>query len=70
MGEPTLEDIEDYDNLKGQKKKVVWFVIIALLLMGVAYSIAYSVYDNKEDTIQIQENIDKLPNNIVNKKFN
>lgn len=70
MGEPRLEEIEDYNTLKGQKKKVVWAVIFAGLLIGVIYTIAYKVYDNKEDTIEIQETIDKLPNNIVNKKLN
>lgn len=69
MGEPRLEDISDYNTLSGQKKKVVWAVVFALLVMVVMYIIAYRVYDNKEDTIQVEQTIDKLPNSIVDKKI-
>ncbi|MCW8839316.1 MAG: hypothetical protein OQJ77_04585 [Thiovulaceae bacterium] len=51
MGEPRLEDIGDYDTLKGEKKKVVWAVILAGLTIGVIYSIAYNMYDNKDENI-------------------
>ena len=61
MSEPRLEDIGDYDTLKGEKKKVVWAVILAGLLMGVIYTIAYSVYDNKEDNIKVEDSIKKTP---------
>ena len=61
MSEPRLEDIGDYNTLKGEKKKVVWAVILAGLLMGVIYSIAYSVYDNEGDEINVQESIKKIP---------
>ena len=61
MGEPRLEDIGDYNTLKGEKKKVVWAVVLAGLLMGVIYSIAYSVYDNEGDNIKVQESIKKIP---------
>jgi len=61
MSEPTLEDIEDYDTLKGEKKKVVWAVILAGLLIGVIYSVAYNMYDNAEDTIKVEESIKKIP---------
>lgn len=70
MSEPRLEDIEDYTTLKGEKKKVVIAVIFAGLIMGLVYTIASSVYDNRENTIEIKESIDKLPNSIANKKFN
>jgi len=61
MSEPRLEDIGDYDTLKGEKKKVVWAVILAGLLMGVIYTIAYSVYDNADDNIKVEESIKKMP---------
>ena len=61
MSEPRLEDIGDYNTLKGEKKKVVWAVILAGLLMGVIYSIANSVYDNKDDAINIKDSITVVP---------
>ena len=61
MSEPRLEDIGDYNTLKGEKKKVVWAVVLAGLLMGVIYTIAYSIYDNKEDNIKVEESIKKIP---------
>ena len=61
MSEPRLEDIGDYNTLKGEKKKVVWAVILTGLLIGVIYSIAYSVYDNEEDNIKVEESIKKIP---------
>ena len=61
MSEPRLEDIGDYNTLKGEKKKVVWAVILAGLLMGIIYSIAYSVYDNKDDAINIKDSITVVP---------
>jgi hypothetical protein len=61
MSEPRLSDIEDYNTLKGEKKRVVWSVIIAGLLLGVIYVIAYNVFDNKEDTIKTQDVIQIVP---------
>ena len=61
MSEPRLEDIGDYNTLKGEKKKVVWAVILAGLLMGIIYSISYSVYDNKDDAINIKDSITVVP---------
>ena len=61
MSEPRLEDISDYDTLKGPKKKVVWLVILAGLLMGVIYAVAYNVYDNGDDAIKVEETIKTIP---------
>ncbi|MGD9718936.1 MAG: hypothetical protein AB7U24_06820 [Sulfurimonadaceae bacterium] len=61
MGEPTLQDIEDYDTLKGEKKKVVWTVIIAGLLLGVIYVVAYNYFDNAEENIKVQERVKSVP---------
>jgi hypothetical protein len=70
MSEPRLEDIGDYDTLKGQKKKIVWIVIITGLIIGAMYVVAYNIYDNKDDTIEVKEKIDKISHNILNKNFN
>lgn len=52
MSEPTLESIEDYDTLKGEKKKVIWAVVIASLIMGVIYTIASSYYEGDKPISQ------------------
>jgi hypothetical protein len=61
MSEPTLEDISDYDTLKGEKRRVVWAVIIAGLIIGLIYTIASSVYDNKSDKIDMNDTIKIVP---------
>jgi len=61
MGEPTLQDIEDYDTLKGEKKKIVWTVIIAGLLLGVIYVVAYNYFDNAEENIKVEERVKSVP---------
>ena len=61
MAEPRLEDIGDYNTLKGEKKRIVWAVVIAGLLLGVIYMIAYKVYDNKTDTIPTKDEITVVP---------
>lgn len=59
--EPTLESIEDYDTLKGPKKKVVWMVIIGGLLIGLIFLAAKSYYSNVNDSIPIEDTIGKVP---------
>ncbi|HEX5328804.1 hypothetical protein [Sulfuricurvum sp.] len=59
--EPTLESIEDYDTLKGSKKRTVWTVIIIGLLMGVIFVAAKSFYGNVNDSIPVEESIGKVP---------
>jgi Na+-translocating ferredoxin:NAD+ oxidoreductase RNF subunit RnfB len=60
MAEPELEDIGDYNTLKGEKKTIVWSVIIVGLLIGIAYSIAYKVYSNT-DSIKVKDVITIVP---------
>jgi len=60
MREPNLQEIEDYHELKGEKKKVVWAVVFATLLMGVVYVFAYS-YFGPTDAIEVKETIGKMP---------
>jgi formate/nitrite transporter FocA (FNT family) len=61
MSEPTLEDISDYDTLKGEKKKIVWTVIIAGLIIGVGYYVASKVYTDEGDAINVKDAITIVP---------
>ncbi len=59
--EPTLESIEDYNTLKGSKKRVVWTVIIAVLLVGIAFTVAKNYFATVNDSIPVDESIGKVP---------
>jgi len=59
--EPTLEDISDYDTLKGDKKRVVWSVVVVGILLGIGYLIASNVFDDKGDAIHLQDPIKVVP---------
>lgn len=60
MSEPTLESIGDYNTLKGEKKGIVWAVIIIGILIGSVY-----VYVNNttkvDDSIKIEDSINNVP---------
>jgi len=62
MSEPRLEDIDDYDTLKGKRTKVVWVVIIVGLVLGAIYSIAYIMSDY-EDKVETNDIVKELPVN-------
>ena len=57
MSEPRLEDIGDYNTLKGEKKRVIWAVIIAGLIIGSIYVIASKSYATVEDSLKIDDPI-------------
>jgi uncharacterized integral membrane protein len=59
--EPTLSAIDDYDTLKGSKKKVVWAVIISGLIIGLIFVFAKIIYGGVEDSIPVTETIAKVP---------
>ncbi len=61
MSEPRLEDMSDYNTLKGEKKRIVWTVIIAGLLLGVIYMVAYNKYTDQGDTIPVKDKIMLVP---------
>jgi len=61
MSEPTLESISDYDTLKGEKRRVVWAVILAGLIIGVVYVVAFNTYSSVDDSIKIEDSIKKVP---------
>jgi hypothetical protein len=55
MNEPTLNNIDDYNELKGEKKRVVWAVIIATLLIGGVYTTAKFYFDEVSDEIPTEK---------------
>lgn len=61
MQEPRLEDISDYNTLKGEKKRIVWAVIIAGLLIGTVYMIAYKIYNGEDDMLHVKDEITVVP---------
>jgi len=61
MSEPELRDIEDYDTLKGEKKKIVWIVIAVGLLIGVAFFVAGKVYNASDESIKVDDSITIVP---------
>ena len=53
--EPTLQDIEDYNNKGSQEKRLtVWIVILSGLLIGAIYSII-SANTSVSDTLVSKE---------------
>jgi len=61
MSEPTLESIGDYDTLKGEKKKIVWAVILSGLIIGVIYLAASKKYTDAGDALQVKDTITIVP---------
>jgi hypothetical protein len=61
MMEPTLENIEDYNTLKGQKKKVVWAVVLSGLILGAVYVITANIYDTPQGSIDVKEKVGRIP---------
>ncbi len=59
--EPTLHSMDDYDTLKGEKKKIVWIVIVAGLLIGAIIVGANKYFGSAEDSIRVEETIGKVP---------
>lgn len=59
--EPTLSSIEDYNTLKGSKKRVVWAVIISGLIIGTIFLSAKILYGGVNDSLPVGESIGKVP---------
>ncbi len=59
--EPTLENISDYDTLKGEKKKVVYAVIIIGLVIGSVIAVLGGVYGHPKGSIKVNEKIKAMP---------
>ncbi|MBU1641745.1 hypothetical protein KKE54_00170 [bacterium] len=60
MSEPRLQDISDYNKLSGEKRRIVWAVVIAGLIIGSIYLAAKSYYV-PDDSIETHDAIGKVP---------
>ncbi len=60
MSEPRLEDMGDYNTLAGEKRRIVWAVIIAGLIIGTIYYVARALFV-PGDMIQTNDDIVKVP---------
>jgi len=60
MSEPRLQDMGDYNTLNGEKKRIVWAVIIAGLIIGSIY-LAARTYFVPNDMIPMDDTITKVP---------
>lgn len=58
--EPTLKEIGDYDGLKGEKKRIVWAVILAGLILGSIFGGVEYLYGTPSDSIKTQ-NVGQIP---------
>ena len=61
MSEPTLNDMSDYNTLSGQKRKVVWAVVLAGLIIGTIYVVSYNYFGNVDDSIEVEQSIKSVP---------
>ena len=61
MNEPSLSSIEDYNTLTGEKRRVVWAVIVSGLVIGAIYIGAKLMYDEVDDAIAIDARVVKVP---------
>ena len=61
MGEPRLEDMSDYNELKGPKKKVLLIVLLVGMLISVAYIFIDAAYGNVKDSIKVEDSIKYVP---------
>ncbi|MDD2828843.1 MAG: hypothetical protein PHW18_04640 [Sulfuricurvum sp.] len=59
--EPTLSSIEDYDTLKGSKKRIVWSVIIIGLFIGALLAGAKLYFGDAHDALPTADAINKVP---------
>ncbi len=49
-GEPSLDQIDDYNNNESpEKRRTVWMVIIGLIVLGVIYSAIKLNFDTVDD---------------------
>lgn len=56
-GEPSLEQIDDYDNNESpQKRRTVRLIILGLIVLGIAYAFIKVSYSTPSDYIGTPEN--------------
>jgi len=61
MSEPTLEDMSDYQGLKGEKKKTVRLVIISGLVLGVLYVGVNHFFGSVDDSLNVSDSVQTVP---------
>ena len=61
MGEPTLNDMDDYNKLTDHKRKVVIAVILSGLIIGAIFAIAKTIYGPSDDAVQTGEKVGNIP---------
>lgn len=61
MNEPTLEQISDYHTLAGEKRRIVWAVVIAGLLIGLVFAGAKTLYSTVDDELPTSDRIGRIP---------
>ena len=62
MGEPNLNDIDDYRNKESStKRKTVWIVVGLCLLIGAIIAISRGYFTEVSDEIHVQDQ-SVLPN--------
>ena len=61
MSEPSLEDMSDYNDLNGEKKKTVSIVIAAGILIGILYVTIDYFYGQVDDNLNVTDSIKTVP---------
>ena len=57
QGEPSLEQIDDYDNNESpQKRRTVRFIVMGLIVVGITYAFIKFNYSIPSDYIGTPEN--------------
>ncbi len=55
-GEPSLNQIDDYNNNESpEKRRTIWMVIIGLLILGAIYATVKYNFDSVDDYIGTPE---------------
>jgi len=61
MSEPRLEDMSDYNGLKGKKKRVVWIVIIAGIIVSLVYVAVDNYLGSVKDNLNVKDSVHTVP---------
>jgi hypothetical protein len=65
MSEPRLEDMGDYNTLKGEKRKVVLAVILVSFIIGAIYVLIGNSYSDVDDQLETENTIKISPTGTV-----
>lgn len=59
--EPNLRQIDDYNTLKGQKRRIVWAVILSGIIFGLIIMAAKTFYGAKDEPLSVSDTIVNVP---------